>query len=96
MDKSRPDIAYAICILSRFTSKSSIAHREVIGRTFGYLKETKELSLVYNDYPGVLDGYSDASYLTHNHESKASSGWVFILGGGAVSGLQKSKLSLHT
>ena len=80
MHCTRPDIAYAVCIMSRYTSKPSTEHWRAIARIFGYLKRTKELSLVYENYPPVLEGYCDASWLTNNPDSKATSGWIFTIG----------------
>ena len=72
----RPNMPYTICMLSRFTNKLSMSHWEAIGRTFGYLKKTRELSLVYNGYPAVLEGYCDASLLTDNYERRTTISWL--------------------
>jgi hypothetical protein len=39
----------------------------------------------YSRYPGVLEGYSDSNWITDVDELKATSGYIFTLGGGAVS-----------
>ncbi|KAL0457582.1 UNVERIFIED_CONTAM: Retrovirus-related Pol polyprotein from transposon TNT 1-94 [Sesamum latifolium] len=39
----------------------------------------------------ILEGYSDASWITNVEDHSSTSGWVFLLGGGAISGLQRSK-----
>ncbi|GKC14048.1 hypothetical protein Tco_1010830 [Tanacetum coccineum] len=52
---TRPDIAYAVSRLSRFTSNP------------------------------MLEAYSDASWINHVEDSSSTSGWVFLLGGGAIS-----------
>ncbi|GJV93144.1 zinc finger, CCHC-type containing protein [Tanacetum coccineum] len=57
-----PDIAYAVCKLSRYTSNQSQDHWKAIGRIFGYLKRTRQLALYYDRFPVVLEGYSDASW----------------------------------
>ncbi|GJS60353.1 hypothetical protein Tco_0655137 [Tanacetum coccineum] len=36
-------------------------------------------------YPSVLEGYSDASWINHVEDSSFTSGWMFLLGGGAIS-----------
>ena len=36
-------------------------------------------------YPKVIEGYSDASWISNISNSKATSGYVFTLGGAAVS-----------
>ena len=54
-------------------------------RVLGYLKYTQYYALHYNKYPVVIEGYSDANWTTGSYEVKSTSGYVFILGGGAVS-----------
>nr|GEZ85432.1 retrotransposon protein, putative, Ty1-copia subclass [Tanacetum cinerariifolium] len=81
---TRPDIAYAVCKLSRYTSNPSQNHWKAIGRVFGYLKKTRQLSLYYDRFPAVLEGYSDASWITGSSDSKSTNGWIFTLGGWAV------------
>ena len=39
----------------------------------------------YTGYPRVLEGYSDSNWISDTDEIKATSGYVFTLGGGAVS-----------
>ena len=39
----------------------------------------------YIGYPRVLEGYSDSNWISDADEIKATSGYVFILGGGAIS-----------
>ena len=54
-------------------------------RVFGYLKYTQDYALHYNKYPVVLEGYSDANWITGSNKVKSTSGYVFTIGGGAVS-----------
>ncbi|GKB69413.1 zinc finger, CCHC-type containing protein [Tanacetum coccineum] len=85
MTSTRPDIAYAVGRLSRFTSNPSRQHWQAITRVFKYLKGTMNYGLSYMGYPSVLEGYSDASWINHVEDSSSTSGWVFLLGGGAIS-----------
>ncbi|GKF39400.1 zinc finger, CCHC-type containing protein, partial [Tanacetum coccineum] len=85
MTSTRPDIAYAVGRLSRFTSNLSRQHWQAITRVFKYLKGTMNYGLSYVGYPLVLEGYSDASWINHVEDSSSTSGWVFLLGGGAIS-----------
>ena len=41
--------------------------------------------LHYTGYPSVLEGYSDANWISGADEMKATTGYMFTLGGGAVS-----------
>ncbi|GKC17609.1 zinc finger, CCHC-type containing protein [Tanacetum coccineum] len=81
---TRPDIAYVVCKLSRYTSYPSQDHWKAIERVLGYLKKARQLALYYDRFPAVLEGYSDASWITGSSDSKSTTGWIFTLGGGAV------------
>ncbi|GJR00950.1 zinc finger, CCHC-type containing protein [Tanacetum coccineum] len=91
MTSTRPDIAYAVGRLSRFTSNPSRHHWHAITRVFKYLKGTMNYGLSYVGYPSVLEGYSDASWINHVEDSSSTSGWVFLLGGGAISWASKKQ-----
>ncbi|GJU16877.1 hypothetical protein Tco_1144843 [Tanacetum coccineum] len=91
MTSTRPDIAYAVGRLSRFTSNPSRHHWHAITRVFKYLKCTMNYGLSYVGYPSVLEGYSDASWINHVEDSSSTSGWVFLLGGGAISWASKKQ-----
>ncbi|GJU50151.1 zinc finger, CCHC-type containing protein [Tanacetum coccineum] len=91
MTSTRPDIAYAVGRLSRFTSNPSRQHWQAITRVFKYLKGTMNYGLSYIGYPSVLEGYSDASWINHVEDSSCTSGWVFLLGGGAISWASKKQ-----
>uniref|UniRef100_A0A2N9HPB4 Retrovirus-related Pol polyprotein from transposon TNT 1-94-like beta-barrel domain-containing protein n=1 Tax=Fagus sylvatica TaxID=28930 RepID=A0A2N9HPB4_FAGSY len=91
MHGTRPDISFAVCKLSRYTNNPSTEHWKAIGRVLGYLKLTIGLGLYYTNFPLVLEGYTDASWITSASDNKATFGWVFTLGGGAVSWASKKQ-----
>ena len=39
----------------------------------------------YTEYPAILEGYCDANWITGTKDTKSTSGYVFTLGGAAVS-----------
>ena len=82
---TRPDIAFAVSKLSRFVSNPGDVHWHAIERVMRYLKGTMNHGLHYTGYPSVLEGYSDANWISDADEMKTTSGYVFTLGGGAVS-----------
>ncbi|GJY59617.1 zinc finger, CCHC-type containing protein [Tanacetum coccineum] len=91
MTSTRPDIAYVVGRLSRFTSNPSRQHWKAITMVFKYLRGTKDFGLSYIGYPSVLEGYSDASWINHVEDSSFTSGWVFLLGEGAISWASKKQ-----
>ena len=91
MISTRPDIAFAVGKLSRYTSNPSALHWQALGRVFQYLKGTMNYGLTYSGYPSVLEGYSDASWINNMEDHSSTSGWVFLLGGGAISWASKKQ-----
>ena len=54
-------------------------------RVLKYLRFTRNYGLHYTRYPAVLEGYSDANWISNVKDSKSQSGYVFTLGGAKVS-----------
>ena len=50
-----------------------------------YLQGTASYGIHYTGYPKVLEGYSDANWISDADGLKATSGYIFTLGGDAVS-----------
>ncbi|GKA84915.1 zinc finger, CCHC-type containing protein [Tanacetum coccineum] len=85
MTCTRPDIAFAVGKLSRYTSNLGTQHWQAIQRVLKYLKKTMDYRLTYTGYPSVLEGYTDASWISNTEDNSSTSGWVFLFGGGAIS-----------
>jgi hypothetical protein len=82
---TRPDIAYAVSMTSRFQSDPGQEHWTAVKCILKYLRRTKDLVLVYGGGDLKLDGYTDSSYQSDIDDSKSVSGYVFTCNGGAVS-----------
>ena len=82
---TRPDISFSVSKLSRFVSNPGDVHWHALERIMSYLKGTASYGLHYTGYPRVLEGCSDANWISDADELKATSGYVFTLGGAAVS-----------
>jgi hypothetical protein len=50
-----------------------------------YLVGIMDYRIHYSRYPAVLEGYSDANWISNMDEMYATSGYVFTLGGATVS-----------
>ena len=81
---TRPDIAYAVGMLSRYSSKPNQSHWVAAKRVFRYLKGTINFGLMYSDDSCVL-GYSDADWAGDVDDRKSTSGYMFRIAGGPVS-----------
>ncbi|GJU42819.1 zinc finger, CCHC-type containing protein [Tanacetum coccineum] len=91
MDLPMPDIAFTMGKLSRYTSNPSTQHWQASQRVLKYLKKTMDYRLTYTGYPSVLEGYTDASWISNTEDNSSTSGWVFLLGGGAISWASKKQ-----
>ncbi|WVZ98076.1 hypothetical protein U9M48_043557 [Paspalum notatum var. saurae] len=81
---TRPDISFAVSKLSRFMSNPGTDHWHALERVMCYLKGTMSYGIHYSGHLLVLEGYGDANRISDD-ELYATSGYVFMLGGGAVS-----------
>jgi hypothetical protein len=82
---TRPDISFVMSKLNRFTSNPGDDHWRALDRVMHYLVGTMDYEIHYSGYLTVLEGYSDANWISDVDELYATSGYVFTLGGAAVS-----------
>jgi hypothetical protein len=80
-----PDISFVVSKLSRFVSNPGDDHWHALERVLRYLKGTMSLGIRYTGYRTILEGYCDANWISDADEIYVTSGYVFSLGGGAVS-----------
>lgn len=81
---TRPDIAYAVGMLARYSSKPNQSHWVAAKRVLRYLKGTVNFGLVYSGDSCVV-GHSDADWAGDVDDRKSTSGYMFQIAGGPVS-----------
>ena len=81
---TRPDISFAVSMLSQFLDNPGDAHWIGVKRIFRYLAGTQDVELTYGAERHDLVGYTDADGATQEHR-RAISGHAFLIDGGAVS-----------
>ncbi|GJY51853.1 zinc finger, CCHC-type containing protein, partial [Tanacetum coccineum] len=69
---TRPDIAFVVGKLSRYTSNPGTQHWQAIQRVLTYLKKTMDYRLTYTGYPLVLEGYTNASWISNTEDNSRS------------------------
>ncbi|XP_055589903.1 uncharacterized protein LOC129742083 [Uranotaenia lowii] len=82
---ARPDIAAATAILGRKVNHPTEADWVAAKRVIRYLRGTIDRKLVFDGSPLVLTGYSDADWAGNHASRKSTSGFVFMMGGAAIS-----------
>ena len=82
---TRPDIAQAVGVLSRYMSKPAISHWIAAKGVLRYLAGTSTLGITYGSGDNTLIGYADADYAGDIDTRRSTTGYVFTLNGGVVS-----------
>jgi hypothetical protein len=82
---TRPNIAYAVSKLSQCVSNLGSEHWRALERVTCYLVGTMNYGIHCSGDPKVLEGYSDANWISDADELKATSGYVLTLKGDTVS-----------
>ncbi|XP_050897435.1 secreted RxLR effector protein 161-like [Lathyrus oleraceus] len=95
---TRPDIAFVVSKMSRFTRNPNAKHWKAITRIFGYLLKTKNLGLHYGRFHAILEGYIDVICISSVGDHKSTTWWIFKLAGGAITWKSKKQtcISLST
>ncbi|KAL0400167.1 UNVERIFIED_CONTAM: Retrovirus-related Pol polyprotein from transposon TNT 1-94 [Sesamum radiatum] len=81
---TRPDIAYALSVTSRYQACAGEAHWGAVKRILKYLKRTKDMFLIYGGGELILEGYSDASFQSDDGDAKSQLCFLFKLNGVVV------------
>ena len=88
---TRPDIAYSVSQLSRYSSNHGLGHWKALMHVIRYVKGTKGLGITFKGGIGLYPSlFSDASFASDVDSRRSVSGYISYIGGGPVS--WKSKL----
>ncbi|CAK1579062.1 unnamed protein product [Parnassius mnemosyne] len=80
---SRPDISFAVNVLSRYVNNPSQQHVNAVKRIVRYLINTKDLCIKYGESDGLI-GYSDSDYASDVDTRKSTTGYIFMMNGGPI------------
>nr|KYP47130.1 Retrovirus-related Pol polyprotein from transposon TNT 1-94 [Cajanus cajan] len=77
---TRPDLAYAVSVVSRYLNQPQKEHWKAVKRIFWYLRGTLDIGLIYGTCTNChLAGYSDADYAADLDGRKSITGYAFTL-----------------
>lgn len=82
---TRPDIAYAVGVVSRFLSNPGKEHWNAVKWILRYLRGTAKQCLCFGNEKQLLTGYVDADMAGDVDSRKSTSGYLITFAGGAVS-----------
>ena len=87
---TRPDISFAVGVLSRFSNQPRENHWKVGMRVLKYVKGTLEYGITYKAGK-TLAGYCDSDWAGDCDSRKSVSGYCFSLGSGVFSWISKKQ-----
>ncbi|CAL5324316.1 unnamed protein product [Camellia sinensis] len=96
---TRPDISYAVGVMSRYMQNPKKPHLDAVRRILRYVNDTMDCGLLYKKGEDCkLVGYCDADYAGDDDTRRSTTGYVFMLGSGAISWCSKRQptVSLST
>jgi Reverse transcriptase (RNA-dependent DNA polymerase) len=85
---TRPDIAYSVGVLARFSKNPGPLHWKAVKHLFRYLKGSLDYKLTYSGlHPSseLFTTYTDADHAGNPDNGRSTSGYVVKMGNGAVS-----------
>nr|GEW01275.1 Gag-Pol polyprotein [Tanacetum cinerariifolium] len=78
---TRPDIAHAVGVVSRYMVEPSREHWKAVKRIFRYIKGTSDVALCYGESSLTVKGDVDSDYVGDLDKSKSTTKYVFTLSG---------------
>jgi hypothetical protein len=88
----RPDLASALGLLARLMQDPGRAHWEAAKRTLRYVQQTKKLGLHFRRKEALeIVGFYDSDWGGDPDQRRSTTGYVFLVGGGAFSWCSKKQ-----
>lgn len=92
LSHTRPDIAYAVSVVSRFMHAPSEEHMKAVYRILKYLKATPGKGLFFGkNQDHKVVGYTDADWAGDRMDGKSTSGYFTFVGGNLVTWRSKKQ-----
>ena len=85
---TRPDIAYAVSLLSQFSARPHTTHVDALMRLLRYLRGSTKLSLTFmgtGDRIPHLTAFTDSDWASGKDNRRSVTGYAFLLSGGPIS-----------
>ncbi|KAH9752597.1 hypothetical protein KPL71_014753 [Citrus sinensis] len=86
---TRPDIAQAVGVISRYMANPGGEHWIAVKRILRYIRGTSDVVLCYGGSEFTVSSYVDSDFAGDLDKRKSTTGYVFTLAGAAVSWVSK-------
>lgn len=91
---TRPDLCFAVSLLSRYQKCANSALLSALKRVLRYVKHTLDYKIVYKCNDSVLQGYCDADWGGDQRDRKSTSGYLFTFANCLVMWCSKKQSSV--
>ena len=92
---TRPDLAFSVSLLARFQANPGLDHWNALLHVVGYIKNTIDYGLTYSRDSDISPhAFVDADYGGCKDTRRSTSGYVFMMAGGAVAWSSKRQATV--
>lgn len=92
LSHTRPDIAYAVSLVSRFMRDPRSSHLDVVHRILRYLKGCPGRGILFSNHGHLkIEGFTDADWAGCLDDRRSTSGYCVFVGGNLVSWRSKKQ-----
>ncbi len=92
MTITRPDLSYAIGVVSQFMQTPRKPHLDVVRRILRYIKHTLQCGIFYEAKSQLqVHGYTNADWVDNVSDRISAIGFMFSFGSGAISWSSKKQ-----
>jgi len=92
LSHTRPDITYAVNVVSQFMHDPRKRHMDVVERILRYLKSTPGKGILFSNHGNLeVEGYTDADWAGSKNDRRSTSGYFTFVGGNLVTWRSKKQ-----
>ena len=89
---TQPDIAYAVSVVSQFTSAPTVKHWAALEQIFCYLKKAPGLAILYSGQGHTcIECFSDVDWAGFKFDRRSTTGYCVFIGGNLVAWKSKKQ-----
>ena len=90
---TRPDVAYAVSVVSQFMHNPSESHMDAVMRILKYLKSAPGRGVLFSKHNNILEvcGFTDADWAGNITDRRSTSGYFTFVGGNLITWKSKKQ-----
>ena len=94
MTHTRPNISFAVGLVSRFSKDPHESHWKVAKHILRYIHDTSKFDILYTTGSSQLEGFTDSDWAGSIDDRKSTSGFFYSLGSTPIAWSCKKQSSI--